>query len=208
MKPLPAMTLSAALIAMPLLSACVSVIPEQRAPEAVYQIGFAGEERAEAELSGVIVVREPDGPRLLAGRQITAEGTDGGLVVLGEAQWADNATLMLKFALIDRLNAYVGDGVAVDNASGARGDVEVHWRLQTFGLTDTAAETMMTLSILDGRTRAPLAQKRLSARVDGSDVASLIAASEETIAAAAEFVRGFMAGYMTEELERVENDES
>ena len=197
MKALPASAL-ALFLAAALAGGCVSVIPEQTTPDAVYQLAYRGGDTATGKLSGIILVREPDGPRLLAGRQITAEGKNGGLVVLGKTQWADNATLMLQFALIDRLNAYGGDGVAVDNAAGSRGDVEIHWRLQEFGLSDSEARASVVLSILDGRTRAPLAQERLSATVPGSEVASLIEASDKALADAAEFVRGFMAGYMAE----------
>lgn len=206
MKALPARILAIGLYALT-GAGCVSVIPEPNAPEAVYQLAYRGGAVGGEELSGVIVVREPDGPRLLAGRQITAQAEGGGLVVLGKAQWADNATLMLQFALIDRLNAYGGDGVAVDNAAGSRGDVEIHWRLQEFGLSDTEARASVVLSILDGRTRAPLAQERLSATVPGSEVASLIEASDKALADAAEFVRGFMTGYMAE-LERLEDGRS
>jgi len=206
MKVLPARNIAVALLTL-MATGCVSVIPEPTAPDAVYQLAYRGGALGGQELSGVIVVREPDGPRLLAGRQITAEAEDGGLAVLGTAQWADNATLMLQFALIDRLNAFGGNGVAVDNAAGSRGDVEIHWRLQEFGLSDSEARASFVLSILDGRTRAPLAQERLSASVPGSEVASLITASDQALADAAEFVRGFMVGYMSE-LDRLTDDRS
>lgn len=171
---------------------CVSVIPEPAAPDAIYQLGFGEAGNPTEALSGTIVVREPDGPRLLVGRQITAIEPNGALSVLGDAQWADNASLMLKFSLIDRLNAYGGDGVAVSNASGTRGDVELHWRLQSFSLTGEAAEVAFTLSILEGRTRSPLAQKRFTARENGDEVNDLMNAIDKTLDEASDFVRDFM----------------
>lgn len=187
----PAALLSATCLT---LSACVSVLPEPTAPDAVYQLGLGGEIDRQEELTGTVVVREPDGPRLLIGRQITATEGNGALSVLGTAQWADNASLMLQFSLIDRLNAYAGNGVAVSNASGTRGDVEVHWRLQEFSLTGSDAVVSFTLSLLDGRTRAPLAQKRVTVREPGDEVADLMRAIDLTLDDAASFVRDFMAG--------------
>ena len=139
---------------------CVSVLPEQPKPEAVYRLA---EPQALAELRTHVVIREPDAPRLFASRTITSQSPDGGLKVVSGVAWADRATRMFQVTLLD---AFQGDapGLAVDDVTGVSGEYELYWRVSEFALEGTEGVCELQLTLLDGRSRVPVAQQSVSAR--------------------------------------------
>lgn len=178
------------------LSACVSVLPEPEGPKAVYSLSFSADLTDRAPLAGIVVVREPDGTRMMAGRNMVFEGDNGALSVLGRVQWADSSTLMLQRALIDALNAGEGQGIAVSPDAGTRGDIEVSWRVVSLAVRKDDAHAVLTLTLLDGRDRAPLAQKTFEASRPVSarkeEVSALIASADAVVAEAADYIRAFL----------------
>ena len=180
------------LLGAPALAACVSVIPETPSPDAIFKFD-APRATEEKPFYGTVVVREPEGPRILVGRNVVVDAGAGSLTVDPKVRWADNATLMLQFGLVDALNAFGGEGVAISNTAGSRGDIEVFWRLQDLSADRTEARTRFALTILDGRTRDPLAQKvfTTSRPIAGNRTEALKSSATDALAEAAEFVRAF-----------------
>lgn len=181
------------------LAGCVSVLPEPAAPDAVYSFYDMGAVKS-APLYGTVVVREPDGPRLMSGRNVIVDAGGGSLGVDAKSQWADNTTVMMQYALVDALNAFGGSGVALDDSSGARGDVEVFWRIRDFSAGSDSATMTLTVTILEGRSRAPLAREDFEAVVPirGNRVNAMRDASREAISEAAEFIRSYTADNLAE----------
>ena len=143
------------------LSACVSVLPEQQVPEAVFRLD---QPETRLALQTTVVVREPDAPRLFAGRSLTAEGADGGLRIVPGVAWADRATRLLQVAMVDSFSAD-GEGLAIDDASGISGDYELYWRVGEFSLGGGQARCSLQLTLLTGRQREPVAQGDVKASV-------------------------------------------
>ena len=124
-------SITGAVLALGLASAgCVSVLPEQPKPEAVYRLP---DPQTRVELETNVVIREPDAPRLLAVRKITSQGPDGGFKVLPGVAWADRATRMFQVTLLDAFSTS-GNGLAVDDVTGVSGTYEVYWRVSQFSL--------------------------------------------------------------------------
>ncbi len=141
-------------------TACVSVLPEQPRPEAVYQLAEA---ETRTEIESLVVVREPDAPRLLASRSIVSQSADGGLRVVPGVAWADRLTRMLQVALIDSISPS-GAGMALDDSAGVSGQYELHWRVTDFALKGSEGVCTVQLTLLDGASREPVAQTRASAQ--------------------------------------------
>jgi len=142
------------------LSACVSVLPEQPKPKALYQIAGPATKIA---LSSHIVIREPDAPRLFASRNIAAKGPQDGLRVVEGIAWADRMTRLLQVAMVEAFSSD-GAGLAVDDATGVSGAAELYWRVADFTLEGNEGVCELQLTLLDGRTRQPLAQTKVNAR--------------------------------------------
>jgi ABC-type uncharacterized transport system auxiliary subunit len=142
------------LVALLTLTACVSVLPEQKAPEALFRFGMIEERHA---LTASVSVREPEASRVFAGRSIAAEGEDGGLRYLRGVQWTDNATRMLQLALIDSLGGAGGD-VAFASETGAPADFELAWRISDFTLIGDKARCRLEATLMTGRGRTVVAQ--------------------------------------------------
>lgn len=144
---------------------CVSVLPEQTAPEALYRVAPAQDSFA---LETRIVVREPEAPRILGGQGMVSEAADGGLKLVGGAEWAGRATKLLQLALVDRF-APSGDeleGYAVASAMGAPGEYELAWRVSDLALAGNRAVCRLDLILMDATTRAPVASQRVSGTAD------------------------------------------
>ena len=156
-KTLPRVLFTAASLAT--LASCVSVLPEQPRPQAVYTIPTP---QTLASLESNVVIREPDSPRLFGARMITSRASDGGLQVVQNVAWAERATRMFQVALIDAF-ASDGPGLAVDNVTGVSGQYELYWRVSDFSLQGSVGNCTLQLTLLDGRSREPIAQESVSA---------------------------------------------
>ncbi len=140
------------------LPGCVSVLPEQQTPEALYRFGPM---QPMHDLDAVIRIREPEASRLIAGRAIAAEDTSGALRLVRGVEWSDNATRMMQVALLDTLGGG-GAGVAVASDTGAETDYELAWRIEDFTLAGTTARCNLEATLMDGRTRKVVAQTNVS----------------------------------------------
>ncbi|MGH1421248.1 MAG: ABC-type transport auxiliary lipoprotein family protein [Hyphomonas sp.] len=149
-------------VSLAALTACVSVLPEKKTPEALYRFGPMD---AAHTVSSSIMVREPEASRLFAGRAIAAEGPDGGLRLVPGVEWADSATRMMQVALLDSLGGE-GSSVAVTSITGAPTDYEIAWRISDFTLHDASARCRLEATLLNGRDRTVIAQKLIETSAD------------------------------------------
>lgn len=136
------------------LSACVSVLPEPVAPDALYQI------EAQTNLMGLthdIIVREPEAPRLIAGQGIVSEGADGGLRMIPGAEWSGPATRQIQLAMIDSF-ATGTDGNAVLPELGIFADYELASKLSVLRLRGETAMCEMVVSLIATEDRSLVAR--------------------------------------------------
>lgn len=134
------------------LSGCVSVLPEQDVPNALYRFPVIA---PSAGLAADLVVREPSSARVLGGQGMVAEGPDGGLRLISGAEWAGRLTGLMQYGLIDALSGE-GAGTAVTALSGAPGAYELSWRIKDMTISGEVARCALSLTLMDGRSRAPL----------------------------------------------------
>ena len=140
------------------LSACVSVLPEQKVPEGLYRFGPM---EALHMIDASVVIREPEASRLFGGRAIAAEDSSGALRLVNGVEWSDSATRMMQVALLDTLGGSNG-GVAVASDTGAPTDYELAWRISDFTLSGITARCQIEATLLEGRSRKVLAQTNVS----------------------------------------------
>lgn len=189
----PTLSVMAA-VSMCALSACVNVLPEEPRPEAVFRLADAETTIAAPAL---LVVREPEAPRLFAGRQIAAEGENEGLRVVRGIAWADRATLLFQVSLVDSFDES-GAGYAVDDAAGISGDYELYWRITDFSLKRDEGVCRLRLTLMDGASRTPVAQGNATGRVMAEGAGpqararALSRAGRACVSEAAQFVAGEM----------------
>ncbi len=131
---------------------CVSVLPEQAVPNALYRLAPV---TPSGDLAENIVVREPTSARVFSGQGMVAQREDGGLRLIADAEWAGRLTKLLQTGLVDALSG-PGEGIAVTELSGAPGSLELVWRVQDMTLVGPAAVCHLDITMLDGRTREPL----------------------------------------------------
>ena len=162
----------AGLAAIIAASGCVSVLPEQPEPRAVYQLP---DPEALAELQTNVVIREPDATRLFASRKIISQSEDGGFKVVPEVAWAERATRMFQITLLDAFSNSSA-GLAVDDVTGVSGEYELYWRVTQFALRGTEGVCQLQLTLLDGRSREPVAQHMLSASSEAPGPGDLVRA--------------------------------
>lgn len=185
----PVVALIAGALALP---ACVSVLPQQEAPNALYRLSPAP---GEAALERNVIISEPNATRIFAGQAMVAEGADGGLRLVPGVEWAGRLTALMQRGLIEALNgAPQGGGTALDRLSGASGDYELSWTVSDLSLSGGEAICALDLVLMDGRTREPRARSTVrtqSASASDQPEARAIAlrrAAERCIAEAADFV--------------------
>lgn len=148
------------------LSACVSVLPEQEAPEGLYRFGPMPQQLS---VDATVAVREPEASRLFGGRAIASEDPAGALRFVRGVEWADSATRLMQVAMLDTLGD-AGEGVAVAFESGVRADYELVWRVEDFTLSGTEARCRLEATLVDARSRKVVAQTNVatSASANGS----------------------------------------
>ena len=141
-------------LAVTALTACVSVLPEPEAPDALYSI------EAEVTLPGLahdITIREPEAARLMAGQGLVSEGADGGLRLIARAEWAGPATRQIQFAMIDSFKTGEA-GSAVAPETGVLTPYELASRLSTLKLNGTQAICEMKVTVIASVDRSLVAQ--------------------------------------------------
>jgi cholesterol transport system auxiliary component len=141
------------------LSACVSVLPEQKAPQGLYRFAAPA---TTYPLEAVVAVREPEASRLFGGRAIASEDQAGSLRLVRSVEWADNATRLMQVAMLDALDDK-GDGVAVAFESSVQSDYELVWRVEDFTLAGTLARCRLEATLVEAGTRKVVAQTNVAA---------------------------------------------
>ena len=152
-------------VAASMLAACVSVLPEPEAPDALYSI------EADVTLPGLahnITIREPEAARLMAGQGMVSEGADNGLRLIAGAEWAGPATRQIQFAMIDSFKTGEA-GSAVAPETGVLTPYELASRLSALKLTGTQAVCEMKVTIITSVDRALVAQRIVRAEQSASN---------------------------------------
>nr|WP_321359423.1 ABC-type transport auxiliary lipoprotein family protein [uncultured Hyphomonas sp.] len=146
------------------LTACVSVLPEPKAPKGLYRFG---EMTQTYPVEAVVAVREPEASRLIGNRVIASQDNAGALRLVRGVEWADNATRLMQVAMLDALNDS-GAGVAVALQAGAGNDYELDWRVDDFSLAGTKARCSLEATLLQANTRKVVAQTRVRTTADAA----------------------------------------
>ena len=146
------------LMSLTMLQGCLSVLPEPETPSGLYRLG---EIEPSATLTRSLVVRQPEGGRVYGGKALAAEGADGALRLVRGVEWAEPASRMLQIGLLDAFSP--DGGLAVAKGMGAPADLELAWRMADFSVSGTTARCELELTLLDGRDRIALMQKRVEA---------------------------------------------
>ncbi len=143
------------------LSACVSVLPEPEAPDALYRI------EAKTKVSGLeqdIIVREPEAPRLVAGQGIVSEGADGGLRLVPGIEWSGSATRQIQLAIVDSFEID-GAGNALLPETGVFAGYELASQIKVFRLRGEEATCEMNVSIINVGDRSLIDMVEITQRV-------------------------------------------
>lgn len=141
-------------------TACVSVLPEPTAPDALYSVDasstFAG-------LSQELIVREPEAPRLISGQNMISEGSDGGLRVVRGVEWSGPATRQLQLAIMNGFK--LGEaGNAVLPEHGILAQFELASDLSALKLEGETGVCEMAVSVISTRDRSLIARRKITAR--------------------------------------------
>jgi len=171
------------------LAACVSVLPEPVAPDALYSI--------EAKVSHVglahdIIIREPEAARLMAGQGLVSKSADGGLRMIPGIEWSGPATRQIQLAMIDSFQT--GDaGNAVAPELGILADYELASRVSVLQLQGETAICEMVVSLIATHDRSLVArtviraQETATSRSSADRAAALKRAASECAAQASLF---------------------
>lgn len=146
-----ALILSAALVS---LTGCVSVLKQADAPDAYYRIGPM---EPMHQLHATVTIHEPEASRIFSGRTLAAEDETGAIRIVRGVQWTDNATQMMQGALLDSLSGE-GPFAALPSDSAGPAQFELTWRLSDFTLAGEIARCRVDATLVQGRTRAVVAQ--------------------------------------------------
>ncbi|MEL6663098.1 MAG: ABC-type transport auxiliary lipoprotein family protein [Pseudomonadota bacterium] len=180
----------AALVLAASATACVSVLPAQEVPKALFRLDPITPVDG---LTTNVVVREPTSTRVFGGQGMVVEGADDGLRLIGGVEWAGRLTRLMQVGLVDALSGGE-DAIAVTELSGAPGGREVVWRISDMTIMGDQAVCALDITILDGRTREPIADGdvRREEPVRGTNAPAraqaLSAVGTACVEAAAEFI--------------------
>ena len=145
-----------------LATACVSVLPEPEAPEALYRV------EAETLYSGLqedLIVREPEAPRLISGQNMISEASDGGLRVVRGVEWSGPSTRQIQLAIVNSFK--IGeDGNAVLPELGVLAPFELASQLKVLRLRGDTGICEMTVSLVSTRDRSLLARTEIAASAE------------------------------------------
>ncbi|MEM8919859.1 MAG: ABC-type transport auxiliary lipoprotein family protein, partial [Pseudomonadota bacterium] len=160
-----ALTWALAAMSIAFLNACVSVLPEPTAPDALIQIP-ASRGGSDASLSADISVFTPEASRALSGVDIAVSDA-GALRYLKRVKWADASPRLLQASLVDALTALGGPGHAFSAQTATRADFEVRWRISELSVSPKMgpARVAARVSVLDARTRRVIDETQLRASV-------------------------------------------
>ena len=142
------------------LTACVSVLPEPVAPDALYSVEASA---AQAGLMHDVIVREPEAARLMAGQGMVSKGADGGLRMISGVEWSGPATRQIQLAIIDSFETSDA-GNAVAPELGILADYELASRVSVLQLQGETAICEMVVSLIATRDRSLIAHAEITAQ--------------------------------------------
>lgn len=146
------------------LSACVSVLPEPEAPDALYTI--SSQARFD-DLPHTLIVREPEAPIILAGQALVSEGADGELRLIPGVEWSGPATRQIQYSIIDSF-APEAPGHAVPPELGVLAKYELATRVSDLRVRGDTALCGMIVSVIANSNRQLVARTRVSAEETAS----------------------------------------
>jgi cholesterol transport system auxiliary component len=184
-----------AALASALLGACVSILPEPEAPEALIALPAARAMAPASPLRADVAVYVPDAGRAYAGADI-AVASGGELVFLADVRWADAAPRLMQGAVVDALSKAAGQGRAAPAELGARVDYDVRWRIVDLsaGRGVAPVTAAVEVSLMDSLSRRMMAQTLIeetrepASRSPRDRAAALAEAAQAAADRAAEFV--------------------
>ncbi|MEL7231523.1 MAG: ABC-type transport auxiliary lipoprotein family protein [Pseudomonadota bacterium] len=167
------------------LSACVSVLPEPEAPDALYRISANAQS---APLNVTVMIREPEAPQIMSGRAMVREDAAGAMRLIPNNEWAGRATRLFQLALVDSFGG--GTGAAVLPESGVAADYEFAIRMTTLGFVGDEAVCEASGSLVSAKTRTLVSQERISIARPASESRpeALKIVSEQCVAAFSQFL--------------------
>ncbi len=179
---------------------CVSVLPQPVVPEGLYT--FGEDAGARVPIRTALIVREPDAPKIFAGKSVASVSPAGAVRIVPGVEWSDTATRLMQTGLLDLLEGE-GAAAAVSSRSGASGKHELAWRMADFTLSNGTATVELEVTLLDARTRTPITQASIATQASASDqsaearIQALGAAARAALRQTAEFVAGNTSGTIT-----------
>lgn len=121
------------------LSGCVTLLPEQGAAPAVFNIEAPEAPFPNAQkVDWSIGVARPFAPRILAGQDLVLREAGNQIAFVGGAEWADSTPDILQRTLASALSRS-GKIVAVNPDTGARADCEFQWDIYAFDAREGAS---------------------------------------------------------------------
>ena len=142
------------------LTACISVLPEPVAPDALYGVEAS---TSQSGLAHDVIVREPEAARLMAGQGMVSKGADGGLRMISGAEWSGPATRQIQLAIIDSFETGEA-GNAVAPELGILADYELASRVSVLHLQGETAMCEMVVSLIATRDRSLISHTEITAR--------------------------------------------
>ncbi len=161
------MRLFLAPLAVALLSACVSVLPEAQPAPYVYTMRVGDvEPTAAPKRPLVVVVPTPTALRMTAGSDIVwRQGAE--LAVMERVAWDDTAPDLLQAMLTETLSRRGVFRAAVRSGSGVRGDIDLRWDVLAFEVVEgdnLEAVFSASVRLVDVRSRAIVETRRFDTR--------------------------------------------
>lgn len=186
--------LAAAAVALAATS-CVSILPAQVTPLALFAPPADRAAAPSAPLEAQIAVYPPDSGRAFAGVDI-AVSAGAEIVYLEAVRWADSPSRLLQTAALNALAKAKGDGRAAPAQLALRSDYDLRWRIVdlSVGRDMAPANCVVEASLADARSRRVVAQQRFSASVAPTSraprdrAAALTAALQQAADQTAQFV--------------------
>lgn len=177
------------------VAACVSVLPEPEAPDALLELPDARATAPAGELMADIVVYAPDSNRAFAGVNIPVRNEQE-LVFLSDMRWADAAPRLLQGGVVNALSKAGGDGAVATAELATRGDYDLRWRVIDLSVTRGTGPVNVAVeaSLVETLSRRITAQERIAVSLTPASGSSQARAA--TLAEAAQDVADQVAAFV------------
>ena len=177
------------------VAACVSVLPEPDAPDALLELPDARATAPAGELMADIVVYAPDSNRAFAGVNIPVRDEQE-LVFLSDMRWADAAPRLLQGGVVNALSKAQGDGAVATAELATRGDYDLRWRIIDLSVTRGTGPVNVAVeaSLVETLSRRIAAQERIAVALTPASASSRARAA--TLAEAAQDVADQVAAFV------------